>query len=308
MLPSEHTNTVDFDTARLQRLGYAEKTMPALQPVSLAQLRQQLSMQLQTSLDAERILTIFLTESQRLVPFDSLSYAHASTDMSVQLGELANHSASYHLSHDGEQLGNLIFTRQQRFEEGELAQLESLIASLVFPLRNALLYRIAVQNSLRDPLTNTGNRLAMDQSLQREIDLAKRNQLPLSVLMLDIDHFKQINDNYGHSIGDDVLKTIAATIKAQLRNVDMVFRYGGEEFLILLSGTCNDAAAIVGERVRHAVSKMPIALNCQPLSLSISVGCATLQSGENTESLLKRVDTALYAAKRDGRNRLRIAN
>ncbi|MEH6482712.1 MULTISPECIES: GGDEF domain-containing protein [Pseudomonas] len=307
MLPSEHTNTVDFDTARLQRLGYAQKQLPTLQPVSLAQLRQQLSMQLQTSLDAERILTIFRAESQRLVTFDSLSYVQDSTDMSLQLGETASHSTSYHLSHDGEQLGCLTFTRQQRFKEEELAELESLIASLVFPLRNALLYRLAVQSSLRDPLTKTGNRLAMDQSLQREVELAKRNQSPLSVLMLDIDHFKQINDNFGHHTGDEVLKAVAATIKSQLRNVDMVFRYGGEEFLVLLSGTCSEAAAMVGERLRHAVVSMQMPMHCQQLGLSISLGCAALQLGENTSSLLGRVDGALYDAKRAGRNRLRMA-
>ncbi|KFX67865.1 DeoR faimly transcriptional regulator [Pseudomonas taeanensis MS-3] len=308
MVPPSQNNTIDFDAAKLQRLGFPSNRAHSMRPVSLAQLRQQLSMQLQTSLDVERILNLFFCEVQRLVPLDALAYQHQTSDLRLELGERANHSATYRLSHEGEYLGELIFRRKRRFDDPELGQLESLLASLLFPLRNALLYRTAVQSALRDPLTNTGNRIAMDQALEREVELARRNLMPLSLLMLDLDHFKQVNDNHGHSVGDEVLKAVATTLKSQLRNVDMVFRYGGEEFLVLLSGTCREAASMVGERLRQAVLELQCVAQGQPIKLSISLGCAPLLPGESPESLLQRADTALYAAKRDGRNRLSMAS
>lgn len=307
MAPPIQTNTIDFDAAKLQRLGFSSSRTQSLRPVSLAQLRQQLSLQLQTSLEMERILPLFFREVQRLVPLDALAYQQPVSDLRLELGERASHSAGYRLSHEGEYLGELIFRRNRRFSDEELGQLESLLASLLFPLRNALLYRAAIQNALRDPLTDTGNRIAMDQVLQREVELARRHLQPLSLLMLDIDHFKRINDSYGHSTGDEVLKAVAATLKGQLRNVDMVFRYGGEEFLILLSSTGREAAAMVGERLRHAVLELQCLAQGRAIELSVSLGCASLLPGESMDSLLRRADNALYVAKREGRNRLSMA-
>jgi diguanylate cyclase (GGDEF)-like protein len=182
-----------------------------------------------------------------------------------------------------------------------------LLAALLYPMRNTLLYRAATQSALRDPLTDTGNRIAMDQTLQREIELSRRHLQPLSLLMLDIDHFKLINDTHGHSAGDDVLKAVATSIKRQLRNVDMVFRFGGEEFLILLSNTSREAAALVGERLRFAAQTEEYLADGRSIELTVSLGCSTLLPGESAESLLRRADNALYVAKREGRNRLAMA-
>ena len=307
MAPHNQSNTIDFDAAKLQRLGYAGRLQKSLKPVSLAQLRQQLSLRLQTSLEAERILELFYSEVQRLVPLSSLSYQLASCDLRLELGERANHSAGYRLNHDGEFLGELTFRRNVRFSEDELGQLESLLASLLFPLRNALLYRAAVQSALRDPLTETGNRIAMQQTLKREVDIARRTLQTLSVLMVDIDHFKRINDTHGHLIGDQALKAVASALKESLRNVDMVFRFGGEEFMVLLSNTNREAASMVGERLRMAVLGIQYLVENRAIELSVSLGCSTLLPGESMESLLRRADNALYVSKRDGRNRLSMA-
>jgi diguanylate cyclase (GGDEF)-like protein len=147
----------------------------------------------------------------------------------------------------------------------------------------------------------------MEQTLQREIDMSRRHAQPLSVLMLDIDHFKRVNDDHGHGAGDEVLRAIAASIKAQLRNVDMVFRYGGEEFLILLSNTGREAAAMVGERLRQATQSEEYFADGQLIEITVSLGCSTLLPGESADSLLRRADSALYVAKREGRNRLAMA-
>jgi diguanylate cyclase (GGDEF)-like protein len=304
--PSQ-TNAIDFDSAKLQRLGFGQQPPILERPFSLAQLRQQLGQQLQTSLEPQRILGLFFREIQRLVPLDALNYQHPASDLRLEFGQRGHHSVSYSLSHEGENLGELVFRRNQRFSENEQCNLESLLSALLFPMRNALLYRAATQSALRDPLTDTGNRIAMDQTLQREIEMSRRHLMPLSLLMLDIDHFKNVNDNFGHSAGDDVLKGVAASIKNQLRNVDMVFRFGGEEFLILLSNTSREAAAMVGERLRFAAQAQNYKADGNMIELTVSLGCSTLLPGESADSLLRRADSALYVAKREGRNRLAMA-
>jgi diguanylate cyclase (GGDEF)-like protein len=307
MVTHTPSNTIDFDAAKLQRLGYAREVHKTLQPIGLAQLRQQLNMRLQTSLEVERIVEMFFHEVQRLVPLGSLSYQLHACDLRLEFGQRASHSAGYRLNHDGEFLGELTLRRHQRFSDSELGQIEALLASLLFPLRNALLYRTALQSALRDPLTQTGNRIAMQQTLQREVELARRNIQPLSVLMVDIDHFKQINDQHGHLVGDQALIAVANALKDSLRNVDMVYRFGGEEFMVLLSNTDPTGAAMVGERVRVAVQNIQHLVEHQALALSVSLGCATLQAGESLESLIERADLAMYESKRCGRNRLSMA-
>lgn len=304
--PSQ-TNAIDFDSAKLQRLGFGQQPPLLERPVSLAQLRQQLGQQLQTSLEPQRILGLFFREIQRLVPLDALTYQHQASDLRLEFGQRGHHSVSYSLSHEGEQLGELVFRRNHRFSELDQGNLESLLSALLFPMRNALLYRAATQSALRDPLTDTGNRIAMDQTLEREIEMSRHHLMPLSLLMLDIDHFKNVNDSYGHNAGDDVLKAVATAIKNQLRNVDMVFRFGGEEFLILLSNTTREAAAMIGERLRIAAQAEDYQADGNAIVLTVSLGCSTLLPGESAESLLRRADSALYVAKREGRNRLAMA-
>ncbi|WP_095143926.1 MULTISPECIES: GGDEF domain-containing protein [unclassified Pseudomonas] len=301
------TDAIDFDSAKLQRLGFGQIPPLLERPASLGQLRQQMGLQLQTSLEPQRILGLFFREVQRLVPLDALRFQHKASDLRLEFGQRGHHSITYSLSHEGQQLGELAFRRNQRFNEQDQANLESLLSALLFPMRNALLYRAATQSALRDPLTGTGNRIAMDQTLQREIDMARRHTQPLSLLMLDIDHFKRINDTHGHSAGDEVLKAVANSIKNQLRNVDMVFRFGGEEFLILLSNTSREAAAMVGERLRYAAQAEDYQADETLIELTVSLGCSTLLPGESAQSLLRRADSALYVAKREGRNRLAMA-
>lgn len=302
------SNTIDFDAAKLQRMGYAAQRHDPLLPISLIELHRELAMQLQTSLEPERILALFLGQAKRLVALDALVYQHEPQALQIELGEHASHTAGYHLSHEGDYLGELIFQRQQRFASAELAQLESLLASLLFPLRNALLYRSAVQSAMRDALTGIGNRVAMEHALVREVEVARRHAQPLSLLILDIDFFKQINDQHGHPAGDAVLRLMVDTLRQTLRNIDMVFRYGGEEFVVLLSNTPREAAAMAGERLRMAVMGAAYRVHQdRTLYLTVSLGGATLLPGESTESLLRRADNALYVAKRGGRNRLYLA-
>jgi diguanylate cyclase (GGDEF)-like protein len=302
------TNAIDFDSAKLQRLGFTPPLQAVHEPVDLEKLRHQLGLQLQTSLEAEKILAMFFHGVKRLTPFDALQYKHDATDLRLELGERARHRASFDMSLQGEHMGEVLFQRDRPFSDEELSQLESLLACLMHPMRNALLYRAAMLSALRDPLTGAGNRVAMEQTLTRETEIARRQQLPLSVLMLDIDHFKGINDTHGHATGDQVLRAVADGIKNRMRNIDQVFRFGGEEFLIVLSNTGREPAALVGERLRNAALQLTYPVDGRPVELTVSIGCSTLLPGETADSLVRRADTALYAAKRQGRNRLEMAS
>ena len=152
----------------------------------------------------------------------------------------------------------------------------------------------------RDPLTGVLNRYSMQQRFSAELNRCQRSQQPLTLLIFDIDHFKRINDNFGHQVGDQVLQRIAAVSQSTFRNYDLVFRMGGEEFLVCLPGTDQQQAAEKAELLRQQVQ----ALNILPdTAVTISIGFVVATPGQDLDSLIKQADDALYHAKGAGRNR-----
>ncbi|TQV87589.1 transporter substrate-binding domain-containing diguanylate cyclase [Aliikangiella coralliicola] len=157
--------------------------------------------------------------------------------------------------------------------------------------------------SVTDPLTNVYNRLKMDEAFTQEIEKSKRYHSPLSVIMLDVDHFKNINDEYGHVVGDGVLKKIAQTIQSNLRTNDFLGRWGGEEFLIICPSTDIDKAQLVAKKLRSTLANTEFS----PLGkVTASFGVAGWENGESQESIISRADSALYRAKDSGRNKVCI--
>jgi diguanylate cyclase (GGDEF)-like protein len=140
--------------------------------------------------------------------------------------------------------------------------------------------------------------------LEDEIARAHRNKTPCSVALIDLDWFKRINDAHGHPTGDEVLRTFAITTFANIRTIDKFGRYGGEEFLLLLPGTANEAAAHSLDRLRAIVAELDWSALSAGMSVTISAGVATLAPNETPDALLARADCALYAAKERGRNRI----
>ena len=170
-------------------------------------------------------------------------------------------------------------------------------------IRNAELDRI----SRTDPLTGLWNRRHLQGQLPAVQSLAQRHGTQVSALMVDIDHFKRINDEEGHRVGDLVLQEVAARLRSGVRTEDLLARWGGEEFLVLLPLTGPDGAATVSERVRAAVGEEPVHVGGRDIAVTVSVGSASLQAGEDMESLVGRADAAMYEAKRTGRNRVMVA-
>lgn len=267
-----------------------------------------LSAVLQTSIELPEILSLFFSELRRIIPLDGIGYEHAPDQFSYQLGTQEGFCSHYQVQTDSDYLGELtLYRSKQTFSTADLIKLDRLVTSLVFPLRNGLRYYQAVKASLTDGLTGAGNRIGLDSILSREVEQANRYDHPLSVLILDLDYFKSINDSHGHAVGDHVLKTIARTIQNSSRNADMTFRYGGEEFVILLNKTDIAGAKIGAERIRSIIERSSIRLGELAIPVTASIGVASLRHGESGESLLRRADKALYCAKHNGRNQVTLA-
>ena len=221
------------------------------------------------------------------------------------------------LSHRGKLLGsvNLCSNDALRFTRDHasdfLAHL-GVIAS--FCIENTINRARLLRSGFTDVLTGWNNRRYLSVRLGEELARARRDGARLVCLMLDVDHFKHVNDTYGHAAGDAVLKELAQRIDSQVRASDVAARYGGEEFVLLLPDTNVDAARRLAERVRAAVSKSPIALPCgESVKVTASIGIAEV-SPEQAEkdlktlgdSLIARADVALYEAKSAGRDRIRV--
>ena len=161
--------------------------------------------------------------------------------------------------------------------------------------------------SFTDPLTKVYNRRYFDQILEEEIKRASRNRQPVTVAIVDIDHFKQVNDTHGHLIGDECLRLVAATLQQQLgRTGDLLARFGGEEFAIILPATTQENAMVAADRARKAVENLDFIHRSQRIHLNVSIGMAGWipEIGETTEALIQAADSALYIAKRSGRNQV----
>lgn len=173
-----------------------------------------------------------------------------------------------------------------------------------------LLYNETMQNELRslarvDPLTGVANRLALIEAAERMLGEVARDGRPLGVLMLDVDHFKSVNDRFGHSGGDKVLRAFASTIRHALDGGELLGRIGGEEFVVLAPGCRTTETLALAERIRTAVTAVAPVIDGYTLALTVSVGVANARPGErDVPALLRRADAALYAAKRAGRNRV----
>jgi diguanylate cyclase (GGDEF)-like protein len=195
----------------------------------------------------------------------------------------------------------LYLPRDLEINEERMKILSDIGSQVGIAIENAKLYEETKTLSLHDSLTGLANRRLLDIIFERNFIRARRFASPLSVLMLDIDHFKKYNDAYGHLAGDRLLCEVADTTLKEIRETDLVARYGGEEFLILLPDTDITHAHETAERIRKAVEKKT--------KVTVSLGVSTLQHGmREKEELIDKADTALYKAKQKGRNRVEAAD
>lgn len=293
LMANDPTDTTTLNAGMLQAGQGVQPPFEALELNSV----------LQTTLDLGELINLFMRELQAHVEFDGLRYQHASQGLDLEKGGRARHSLSYKLSVSEQNLGELTFYRSRMFRNPEIATLENMLAALFYPLRNTLEYRRVLMMSLTDPLTGANNRAAMDMVLKREVQLSQRTKTPLAIILLDIDHFKTVNDTYGHPAGDVCLQAVAACIQETIRGSDLFFRCGGEEFLVLLSLTEPPGATHLAERIRESIARLSLPA-VGDHHLTASLGVANLLGQDTVQSLYARADSGLYAAKKAGRNQV----
>jgi diguanylate cyclase (GGDEF)-like protein len=186
--------------------------------------------------------------------------------------------------------------------------IEAAAALLAVSVKNAQLFREVKDNSVKDALTGCFTRGHSLDVIDAELRRARRSQTPVSLIMFDLDHFKDINDRYGHLCGDAVLSAVGKRMKEVLRGSDLKCRYGGEEFLVLLPETPLHGARRVAETLRREIAERPVPWAGEGLTVTASFGLAQTMPGEvNVQTVIARADQALYRAKDDGRNCVRIA-
>jgi len=291
------------------------------QPQKLAALRQahrdwnespdvltRLTRRLSTTLNLETQLAVLAEEIAEVVPYDCLTYRHqiTSRDFVYVTGMGGPHRCDYRLNLEGGFYGTLSLSRRQKFTEQELEGIELMLAAAICPIRNACQFIAIEQAALTDSLTGVPNKRAMDEALARATCLGDRHGEQYSLILCDLDYFKQVNDQYGHVVGDHILRLAAIELEKAVRNSDCVYRFGGEEFAILLPHTDETNARAVGDRIREFINTITVNCGDTDVSVTASCGVAMRLQDEASDQWLARADEALYRAKAQGRNCTRV--
>ncbi|CAM6005645.1 unnamed protein product [Sphagnum balticum] len=188
----------------------------------------------------------------------------------------------------------------QKLNEEDINLFSSISSQVAIALESIRFF----ESSITDEMTQIYNKRYFISRLENEVDKAERHSEPMSLLFFDVDHFKKLNDNYGHQAGDLILKTLAQNVRLNCRKYDIPARYGGEEFVVVLPKTPAAGAFIIAERLRKGVEGMRVLYDGQELKTTISIGIATFpKHAENSDALISYADKALYVAKSQGRNR-----
>ena len=264
----------------------------------------QLALRLTGTLELDALIQEFAESASQYFDCAGVTYEFPAGEDVLEHGDLAENQAQYRLSNQGERLGTITLHARRPFSSGDLAVAEQCIGLLITPLRNALKYEAALQEARTDPLTQVLNRSTMEQSLCREMGLALRHGEDLCVVAVDLDDFKTINDAFGHAAGDLVLQELATLLRRCARESDLIYRVGGDEFVIALSHTSLAGARLLAERLRRAVDRNVFRYDGEELPVYISIGVAALDGNDCVDSLLHRADEALFEAKRAGRNQV----
>lgn len=297
-------------SANLHSEASTDKTRAIIQTDAFSgeklDLKIQLGEVLQTSLDLNMLLKLFLEKVSTVVRLDGIHYSNEDLGIEASIAKQATHSCGYRLITSEDKLGEVIFKRGKKFTEKELSILETLLSTLIYPLRNALRFSMAVRSAFMDPLTGAGNSRFLPQTLEREIDLAKRHNQPLSVLMVEVDDFRKLLDQHGLGNAERVLRELATSLSKWSRTTDAVFRNNGDQFMLILSNTDKVGANVIARRIQEGATAIcsVAADNSTAVteSLSLSQGLAVMTGTDSSTSLLERAAKALASARKRGGN------
>ncbi len=292
----------DITTSDEPQVGSQNSRIPMLKAVpaisSTADDRSHLLFKLHRSLELEQVIRTFFQTIQEEVCCDGLTFQNSRRGITYQQGQQEKHRLDYLLYTADDMLGELRLTRKSSFSDAETALLDTLARCLVQPLANALCFLEAVNAALTDPLTGLRNRLDLEKILLREMQNARRRNENLSLLMIDINSFKLLNDKFGHVAGDVAIKKVADAIKHCVRETDFVFRYGGDEFLVILPGSDAEQAAMAASRITILIDCLAApTIKDMQMKISVSVGYYTLENEIAAHELINETDKVLAKIK-----------
>jgi two-component system, cell cycle response regulator len=265
---------------------------------------QSLVSQLQTTLEIQQQLNIVSMAAGKILPISAMTLKTAVGEFSASGSRPADCEYRSLLVLNHQCLAELIYHSDHAFTPMVQRELLLLESEWLFALRNALIVCRLQQMALKDTLTGLGNRRFFDDSFDKAVQLAKRHNEHCALILLDLDNFKQVNDSAGHSTGDDVLLAVAECLRDTLRATDSLFRFGGDEFAIILSGQDTNSAKLVARRLVRSINQHYL---CRQYNVSASVGLAVFNTTQSSKQLFTAADNALYAAKEAGKNTVRVA-
>ena len=257
---------------------------------------------LQSTLDINILIELFDNELRKISSHSYLNYKNSIEKINISLGEIIEEKLTFDLKINNNSLGKLVISRNSEFSKWEIDKINDLVSVLIQPINNALIYRQAITNASTDPITELNNRMLFNKIIEQEIEFAQRYKQKLLLMMLDLDNFKKINDSYGHTTGDLLLHNIGKILIKLMRRSDLVFRYGGDEFCIILRNTSLDGASTLADRIRKDISEQNFNCNNIEIKTSISIGLVKLHEDDNSIKFIERADNLLYEAKKLGRN------
>lgn len=258
---------------------------------------------LQKHLEVDKLLSSYSNYILEQLPLESLLFNHHERQLTVYgrphyaTGPLIKRS----MYADNDYLGDLFYHFNGELTDVQQAWLGACEHMLQYPLRNAVAYYDLRSQAVRDHLTNLGNRVLLEEVLEQLLYVQERADIQHAVILLDLDNFKAVNDEHGHQRGDAVLTEFAAILRQQLRNCDRLFRYGGDEFLIIVANPDEITLQRIFRRLQLAISDDNLLSSHQ---VSCSAGAVLVKPAHTMASLLDEVDASLYQAKQNGRNQM----
>tara|TARA_R110001583_G_scaffold2083_2_gene15380 strand:- start:5369 stop:6259 length:891 start_codon:yes stop_codon:yes gene_type:complete len=250
--------------------------------------------QLQTTLDLGKLLDIIAMEAARFINFSGLYFRSQEVSKTLRGSRKAKYERQFELKLNDEFIGTLSYSIDKPIGMIHYKDLQRIHQIIIYPLKNALQYHQAIQLAMQDGLTGLGNRRYFDEQLKRAMHNANRHHTQVGLVLGDLNKFKAINDTYGHSIGDQVLKQFSNILRSCIRDSDSTFRFGGDEFAIIVENASEYALDIIQSRIKNALKTNVLLAKYQ---VSCSLGTTFMNRADNEHTFFERADQALYRQK-----------
>ena len=247
--------------------------------------------QLQTTLELDKLLNIFAMEASKYIDFSGLYFQNSGLKSIVRGSKPGKSERQFELKINDHFLGLLTYAINTPVSLTNYKKLNELHEHLIYPINNAIQYKKAIDLAMQDGLTSLGNRRYFDEQLKRAMHHANRHQKHIGLIVADLNKFKLVNDTFGHHIGDEILINFGIALKSSTRDSDSVFRFGGDEFAIIVEDAGNESLSVIEKRINEAIKNDILLTKYQ---VSCSLGSTFMNRADTESSLFKRADKDLY--------------